>query len=76
MKELIDSLRQQKFFPTIYDMGTNKPEFVLAVIVDEPIDIWYLSRLMPDVGYLMMNGKLLYFPQMKINAEIYEYICA
>ena len=76
MKDLIESLRQQKFSPTIYDMGKDKLEFVLAVTVDEPIDIWYLSRLMPDVGAPVLNGRFLYFPKMKINAETYEYICA
>jgi hypothetical protein len=76
MKELIDNLRQQKFFPTIYDMGVNKLDFVLAVIVDDPIEIWYLSRVMSDVGVPMLDGRLLYFPDMKINAETYEYICA
>ena len=34
MRDLIDSLRQQKFFVTMYDMGNKKPNFVLAVIVD------------------------------------------
>jgi hypothetical protein len=76
MIELIDSLRQQKFFVTMYDMGKNKLDFVLAVIVDEPIEIWYVSRVMHDVGIPMLDGRLLYFPVMKINAETYEYLCA
>ena len=76
MRDLIDSLRQQKFFVTMYDMGNKKPDFVLAVIMDEPIEIWYASRAMHDVGVPMMDGRLLYFPEMKINAETYEYICA
>lgn len=76
MRELIDSLRQQKFFVTMYDMGTDKPEFVLAVIVDEPIEIWYASRAMLGIDTPMMDGRLLYFPALKINAETYEYICA
>lgn len=76
MKELIDSLRQQKFFPTIYDMGQDKPDFVLAVIVSEPIQIWYASRAMLGVDTPMLDGGLLYFPKMKINAETYDYLCA
>ena len=75
MKEIIDALREMRIKVTIYDNGTDLVDFVLAVAVEEPIDIWYAaltvgrSAIRPE-----QDGRFLYFPELKIDAATYEYI--
>jgi hypothetical protein len=77
MKDIIDTLRRENFKVTIHDIGTDKAEFVLAVFVTELLDIWYLSRVMND-GFTIPKvvGPLVVFPDMRIDAQTYDYICA
>jgi hypothetical protein len=50
---------------------------VLAVFITELLDIWYLSRVMND-GFTIPKvvGPLVVFPDMRIDAQTYDYICA
>lgn len=77
MKHIIDSLRQEKIKVTIYNNGTDKVDFVLAVVIDEPIDIWYVASIIGRTAVLPeMGDHLLYFPSLKIDTDTYDYICA
>ena len=77
MKDIIDTLRRENFKVTIHDIGTDKSEFVLAVFITELLDIWYLSRVMNDgVTIPKIVGPLMVFPDMRIDAQTYDYICA
>jgi hypothetical protein len=47
MKDLIQKLRDEHFIKvTIHDIGEDKAVFALAVVIDEPIDIWYVALVM------------------------------
>jgi hypothetical protein len=87
MKEIIDLLRNEGLRVTIHDTGLESVYFVLAVAIDEPLDIWYVARALPatnsdHVSLLRpptVEGNredLLVFHDLKIDAEMYEYICA
>lgn len=77
MKNIIDALRRAKIKVTIYDNGTDKVDFVLAVVVDEPIDIWYVAAIIGRTGVLPgMDDRYLFFPNLKIDSDTYDYICA
>ncbi len=77
MKHIIDALRQEKIKVTIYDNGTDKVDFVLAVVIDEPIDIWYVASIIGRTAVLPeMGDHLLYFPSLQIDTDTYDYICA
>lgn len=77
MKDIIDALRQEKIKVTIYDNGTDFADFVLAVVIDEPIDIWYVASIIGRTGVLpFIDGKYLFFPSLQIDADTYDYICA
>ena len=75
--ELIDALRLEKFKVTIHDIGTDKAEFVLAVVIEEPLDIWYLAKVMKN-GFSIpkVEGRLLVFPDMPVDVQTYDYICS
>jgi hypothetical protein len=77
MKDIIDALRLEKFKVTIHDNGTDKAEFVLAVVIEEPLDIWYLAKVMKN-GFSIprVEGRLLVFPDMPVDVQTYDYICA
>jgi hypothetical protein len=80
MIELIDQLRADGLKVTIHDAGdpeTGLVNFVLAVRIDEPLDIWYVARVFKDVEVIpKCSGFLLFFPEITIDAVAYEYICA
>ena len=77
MKHIIDALRQEKIKVTIYDNGTDKVDFVLAVVIDEPIDIWCVATIIGNAGALpFVEGRYLFFPGLQIDTETYDYICA
>lgn len=77
MKHIIDALRKEKIKVTIYDNGTDKVDFVLAVVIDEPIDIWYVASIIGRTAVLpVMGDHLLYFPSLQIETDTYDYICA
>jgi hypothetical protein len=78
MEQLIDDLTHAGHRVTIYDTGISTAEFVLAVVIDEPIDIWYVASI---VGTIMIQspmivGKVLVFPDKGIDSTLYDYICA
>jgi hypothetical protein len=77
VKDIIDALRLEKFKVTIHDNGTDKAEFVLAVVIEEPLDIWYVANVMKhDFIIPKVEGRLLFFPDLLVNAHAYKYICA
>lgn len=77
MKHIIDALRKEKIKVTIYDNGTEYADFVLAVVIDEPIDIWYVASIIGRTGVLpFIEGQYLYFPSLQIDTDTYDYICA
>jgi hypothetical protein len=80
MIELIDELRSEGLKVTIHDAGdpeTGLVNFVLAVRIDEPLDIWYAARALKNFDVIpKCSGFLLYLPEMTIDAETYAFICA
>ena len=76
MKDLIQKLRDEHLKVTIHDIGEEKAVFVLAVVIDEPIDIWYAAFVM-GVGVIpKMIGNLLVFPELVVDVKTYDFICA
>lgn len=76
MKDLIQKLRDEHLKVTIHDIGEDKAVFALAVVIDEPIDIWYAAFVMGSSFTPKMIGKLLVFPQLIVDVETYDFICA
>jgi hypothetical protein len=76
MKELIQKLRDEHLKVTIYDIGVENAIFALAVVIEEPIDIWYVALLMGPEVIPRVIGKILVFPEMIVDAENYKRICA
>jgi len=76
MKDLIQKLRDEHLKVTIHDIGEEKAVFVLAVVIDEPIDIWYAAFVMGAPTIPKIIGKLLVFPELVIDVKTYDFICA
>jgi len=79
MKEIIKSLRAEGLKVTMYDIDEEheKANFVLAVLIMEPLDIWYVALVMKGMNVTpKVEGWTLFFPQLPIDAETYEYIRA
>jgi hypothetical protein len=76
MKELIQKLRDEHLKVTIHDIGEDKAVFALAVVIDEPIDIWYVAFVMGSGVIPIMIGKLLVFPKLVVDVKTYDFICA
>lgn len=76
---VIDLMREELFVVTIHDRG-NKEEakFCLAVKIDDPAHLYYLGRKLSmfPLGVPYYKAGLAYFPEVEINADLYEYICA
>jgi hypothetical protein len=75
--EVIDALRQANMKVTIHDMGrSNYVDFVLAVIIDETIDIWYAAKCLESLNVMpSVTGNILFFPELKLGPIEYQYIC-
>jgi hypothetical protein len=76
MKDLIQKLRDEHLKVTIHDIGEDKAVFALAVVIDEPIDIWYVAFVMGSDVIPVMIGKLLVFPKLVVDVKTYDFICA
>ena len=77
MKDLIQKLRDEHLKVTIHDIGEDKAVFALAVVIDEPIDIWYVATVIGRAGVLpFIEGRYLFFPSLQIDSDTYDYICA
>ena len=76
MKDLIQKLRDEHLKVTIHDIGEDKAVFALAVVIDEPIDIWYVALVMSCNVTPKMIGKLLVFPDLVVDVKTYDFICA
>ena len=77
MKGMIDELRACEHRVTVCDIGKVNAEFALAIVIDEPIDIWYVASIVGTDGITcpFILGNFLVFPHLRINAEMFEYIC-
>lgn len=76
MKDLIQKLRDEHLKITIHDIGKEKAVFALAVVIEEPLDIWYTAFVMGTPTIPKMVGNLLVFPELVIDAKTYDFICA
>jgi hypothetical protein len=77
MIELIKKLRDEHIKVTIHDMGEHNCIFVLAVIMDGPSTAWDAALIMADSRCIpRWKDNILFFPQLIVDAETYEYICA
>jgi hypothetical protein len=80
MKDLIEQLRGEDFRVTIHDAADRERErvrLVLAVVIDEPLDVWYVSLIMRHAAPLpKLEGNILFFPELIVDAETYAFICA
>lgn len=76
MKDLIQKLRDEHLKVTICDIGEDKAVFALAVVIDEPIDIWYVAFVMGANTIPKMIGKLLVFPELVVDVKTYDFIRA
>jgi hypothetical protein len=76
MKELIQKLRDVHLKVTIHDIGEDRAVFALAVVIDEPLDIWYVALTMGANVIPKVIGNLLVFPNLVVDVKTYEYICA
>lgn len=77
MKEMILELQACGHRVTCFDMGDQVANFVLAVVLDEPIDVWFIAAIVgADKHFAQVYGDLLVFPKLMIDKEMFEYICA
>jgi hypothetical protein len=76
MIELIQKLRDVHLKVTIYDIGVDKAVFALAVVIDEPLDIWYVALTMGANVIPKVIGNLLVFPDLVVDVKTYDFICA
>jgi hypothetical protein len=74
MKELIQKLRDEHLKVTIHDIGIDTAVFALAVVIEEPIDIWYVAHVMSPEVIPRIVGKLLVFPELIIDVRTYDFI--
>ena len=77
LSPVIDLLREIGYEVTIHDCGKDKATFCLAVMLSEPVDLYYIGNALS--GYTMgaaIGDKegLVYFPAALIDAETYSYI--
>jgi len=82
MKEIIETLIHAKWRVTMHDVGLDTADLVLAVVIDDPTDMWYLGRFCMendlDMGacfYVPKSG-VAYFPRLRVDAKAYALITA
>lgn len=75
---MIDLICENGYRVTIHDYGMDSVTFCLAVMFDTPEDLYYLGELLGDfgLGAALVKDKLIFFPKAKIDAGLFEYICA
>jgi hypothetical protein len=76
MIDLVQKLRDELLKVTIHDIGEDRAVFALAVVIDEPLDIWYVALAMGPRPIPKIVGKLLVFPELVVDVKTYDYICA
>ena len=78
---IIQMLRQGGWQVTLHDVGVDRAELVLAVRLDEPLDLWYLSQ---DCGLnnlhmgavFLTATNIVYFPLLVVDADDYREVMA
>jgi hypothetical protein len=76
MKEIVQKLRDEHLKVTIHDIGKETAVFALAVVIEEPIDIWYVAFVMGADIIPKVVGNLLVFPELIVDVETYDMIRA
>jgi hypothetical protein len=76
MIDIVQKLRAELLKVTIHDIGEDRAVFALAVVIDEPLDIWYVALAMGPRPIPKIVGKLLVFPELVVDVKTYDYICA
>lgn len=77
IKRVIVQLREEHIKVTIHDTGADNCVFVLAVVADEPSVIWDTALITVDFGLIpRWEGKIMFFPELAVDAETYNFICA
>lgn len=77
IKRVIVQLREEHIKVTIHDMGADRSVLVLAVVADEPSVIWDTALITVDFGLIpRWEGKIMFFPDLIVDAETYEFLCA
>lgn len=62
---------------TIHDVGVVEAELVLGIKCEDEIDIWYVAldikncNLYFGAPHWYANKNILYFPEMKVDAQAY-----
>lgn len=71
--QLIKDYRERGFHVTAYDTGSGAADFVLALKIEEPIDLWYAYRegLIPKYDD---KQSILYFPLLALDAASFKEI--
>lgn len=82
MKEVIQLMRDEGWFVTLYEVTERPVNFCLAVKIKETEDLFYLGKFLSEysvyTGVCVYSAKsqLAYFPQLIVTAEEYQEICA
>jgi len=77
IQRMIVRLREEHIKVTIHDIGADNCVFVLAVVMDGPETVWDTALILMDYAPTpRWKGDIMFFPEMIVDAETYEYICA
>jgi hypothetical protein len=77
IQRMIVRLREECIKVTIHDIGADNCVFVLTVVVDGPETVWDTALILMDYAPTpKWEGSILFFPELIVDAETYEYICA
>lgn len=78
MREIIQTLTDNKYTVTVVDGEAEPLCFYLGVVFDDLTDLWYLSQLCTqeelDVGVPLFKENVVYFPRLLIDAKAFELI--
>ena len=78
MNHIIETLTKGNWRVTMHDVGRDTPVLVLAVVMEEPTDLWYLAQFCMEnkleTGACLYERRAVYFPAHKIDAKAYEKI--
>ena len=77
--KIIKALKADGWHVTLHDVGVDGPALVMAVKLEDAIDLWYLSKacikLDIEVGAVFMAANwVAYFPLLEADADDYREI--
>ena len=77
IQRIIVRLREECIKVTIHDIGVDNCVFVLAVVVDGPETVWDTALITMDYGPTpRWHGDIMFFPELIVDAETYNFLCA